>query len=349
MEESVRTIGVIVVLALTWLAGSVAANPVVTTFFSEIQTSPESLQRLEVHPYNWPEWPNPIDLSGCRVRTRTGTATINSGVVVNESAYVVIDRNNTTGTFSLGVDSDSIAVLTPAGDTEIWDLTYPSYSPGPYASWAPRPDMSCALAEFWVGFPDPYEVFAWYNDSTPTFGQPNDDVSGSISGTITDEHAQPLSGVLMTFSSQFGGAQFEEDTSSGSYRLWPTGPCTFWVSASKSGYGDGHYSDSVRVGTGEDRTGIDIVLHSLGNAEPVQVARPVLNWEGTILSATVTEPVTADLMTVNVLGQVCRRQRLELSPGTSRLQPALGLPSGIYMVRGLIGKESVNHKVMVLR
>ena len=69
------------------LATTVWANPVMETFFSEIQTSPDSLERLEIHHYNW-FGGFPFDMSDFRLVTKAGTTYVNQGVILeNENSY----------------------------------------------------------------------------------------------------------------------------------------------------------------------------------------------------------------------------------------------------------------------
>jgi hypothetical protein len=241
----------LVFVALCW------ANPFVVEFFSEIQTAPDSLEFLEIHPYGWPYYP--MDLEGYMVVSGADTACVDSGVVLwDESSYVVLDHSNTYGNLRLPDDSGSVTLLTPYGDT-VWTLFYPD-GPYPYNGdviWSPPAGMSCAIYQGWTPWPDPYDYYVWYVDSTPTPGQANDDTLGGISGQVLDQNGQPLNDAWVTLSYPRGHAHGYTYTY-GTFDFRPLGPGTYWLTAEKTGYLAGCYPESVRIGANEYRGGVNI-------------------------------------------------------------------------------------------
>ncbi|MBM3323410.1 lamin tail domain-containing protein, partial [candidate division WOR-3 bacterium] len=128
--------------ALLFVPGLCPANPVAEYFLSEIQVAPDSLERIEVHMYTR-ERPFPVDLSGWQVVTSSCTATVNDGIVLEDSnSYVVLSRENLTGPFSLPDDSGEIELWSPGGGPMDW------YEYGRY-NWAPPAGMSATTHSYW--------------------------------------------------------------------------------------------------------------------------------------------------------------------------------------------------------
>ncbi len=306
-----------------------AANPVMTAILSEYQAAPDSLERVEVHLINFPS--ETLDLSGCHVCTRAGTATIMSGIKVTDSDYVVLDTSNLTGVFGLADDSDHVALVSPSGaDT----LDYVAY---PEGGWTPRPGMSGALTRYYLPQPPPepfLEEFVWYVDSTPTFGQPNDDTQGAISGYVYDQDSTPLDyasvqiscpqGCRLVYTNNYGYP-------SGYYLFNATGPGTYWVTASWGGF-SAAYAESIRLGADEGRSQVNIFIQVSGVPDRPARRAPVICGQGRLLDIVVPERAPLDLTAVNVLGQVVRRQRIELAPGLNTIAFD-ELPRGVYFVR----------------
>jgi len=113
---------------LTALVAISLANPILErVYLSEFQTSPDSLERIELVPVLDPSR-YPFEIGGAQIVTNAGTATIDSGVCF-ETPYslVVVDSTNTTGTFSLGDDSDDIRLYVPCdNDTLSFSVRYPA-------------------------------------------------------------------------------------------------------------------------------------------------------------------------------------------------------------------------------
>ncbi|MFB0510151.1 MAG: T9SS type A sorting domain-containing protein [bacterium] len=315
------------IITIVFLITTIPANPVIVTFFSEIQTSPDSLERLEIHPYNW-SYGYPFDLSGFRLVTKAGTTYVNQGVVVeNENSYVVLDQSNMNGIFSLGDDSDTILLSRPNGDS-VWAISYPSrYRYSPYGCWAPESGMSCAIYQGWTPWPDPTSYYLWFIDSTPTFGLPNDDTLGGIYGRVFSIDSTPLGSVWVSIAGPHGGDYYLVYTPGIPFEFHPTGPGIFEVSATKDGYAQGFYPESVRVGANETRTGIDIYL------EPLPLVKELIsplnnNWhvKSTIVSSELTVVGTGRAFLINIAG----KKIADLVPGANDISH---LSPGIYFLR----------------
>lgn len=257
-----------IVLALSvllCLAGAAAANPIVVVMYSEVRVAPDSLEAIELYPYE--NVVCPMDLSGYRIVARGGTAIIDSGVMLEESSFVVIDRSNTTGTFSLGDSCDSIEILDRSGwPIGVAPLLYPGgYYYGP--AFAPGPGLSAALYQRWVNRrPDPYYWYRWYIDSTPTFGSGNDDTLGRISGRVLDDRGLPVYGAWVTMRNRHG-SDYTYTDSSGRYSIFPVGPGVYELIAQKTGHLPGVFPDSVRLGTNQQVDTVDIWLYRVGVSE----------------------------------------------------------------------------------
>lgn len=200
-----------------------AANPILASFFSEIQVAPDSLERIEINPRVFGV---PYDLSGCTLVTNAGRAVVAPGTIIySDTQYLVLDRHNLTGPFHLGDSSDHIWLRGARGG-DVWDLLYPSYYGGDASScWTPPAGMSSALV--WTSD----STVAWYTDATPTFGAPNDDSAGGIYGRVFDQDSHPVSQAWAQISGPYGGAWSLPTGADGRYWFHPTGLGTFWVTA----------------------------------------------------------------------------------------------------------------------
>jgi hypothetical protein len=327
------TYRLVLAFVITLACGVAVANPIPASFFNEIQVAPDSLERLELFPRSFR--PPPIDLSGCTLVTRAGRAVINPGVGIwTDSDYVVIDRHNTTGTFSFGDDSDFVRLRGAQGG-DVWDVIYPG------DCFTPRGGASSALV--WVD----ESTTVWYCDPTPTFGAPNDDTAGGISGTVFDADSHPVPNAYAYLSNPWGG-HYQRTGDNGSYRFHPTGPGTFWISARWQTY-TGAYPESVQVDVNQARNGVDVFLPVAPVGEPAPGTGFRIDWLAGRLRIVASRPTLVDLRMVNALGQICARVRRSVGAGTTDLEPAVMLPTGVYLVQGVIGKEKVNHKVTVFR
>lgn len=221
--------------------------------------------------------------------------------------------------------------------------------PGPQgwdSCFRPPAGMSCVPHYYYEGPPgDQYLARLWFV-AQPTFGGPNTDTSGRISGTVRNQNSQPLCSASVCISGPEGSTSTLSQ-SDGSYLLDWIGPGTFQVTATKEGH-TGEYSDSVVLAENESRSGVDITVPYTGAAEPPKVNLK-LDWCGNWLRVSLPEPALADLRTVNVLGRVCGRLHEMLAAGETELHPLGALPDGVYLVQGTIGKEKVNRKVTVFR
>jgi hypothetical protein len=333
-----------VAAALAWAPA--AANPVIATLVNEFQVAPDSHEWLELDTRGWSD-PG-LDLSGWTVRTRAGVATINSGVVIpDQYSKVIIDRTNTTGTFALADDSDDLHLVSPGGTYDL-ALTYPADPARYFCTWRPGPGQSVCRHTYTVGWPDPLLVVAYYFDATPTPGEPNDDSLGGIFGRVTNQLAQPLCSAVVRISNAQGGDYAVTD-GAGNYSFAPTGPGTFRVSASRAGYADGQYPDSVETAPNESRQNIDITLASLNVAESRRRLSSGLEWRKATLTLALSAPAEIDLQAVNMLGRVGGCERSRLSAGVHRLSLLADQPSGVYLVQGRVGAEPVRRRIAIVR
>jgi hypothetical protein len=172
---------------------------------NEFQTSPDSLQRIELH------WSAedfsfyPETLLGWKIVTSYGTATIDTPLVL-DSNYVVIDSTNTSGVFKLGETHDTIEIIAihEHGESIVEYLFYPEYAPTP-----PPGASACHLVCSYYSLLGTEIIDDWYIDSTPTFCKPNDDYPGCvITGKVYAADSTPMPGALI---SVFQGYYFDED------------------------------------------------------------------------------------------------------------------------------------------
>ena len=334
---------VVTVFVATLLLGAAAeANPIVPTLINEIQVAPDSLERIELNTRYWPGGYQ--DFSGWQIITNAGTAVIDNGVVATgPDDYIVLDRNNVTGTFSLGDAEDVIILRGGPSDVEV---SYPSAQFTHAQCWCPPAEISVARIVHWVTLPEPAIIYRWYFDATPSFGAQNDDTLGGIFGTVRNQNAQPLCSAEVRISGPGGGNVFWTN-GAGMYYAHPTGRGTFWITATKGGQ-TGEYPESVAVAQNEVRNDIDIIVPYSG-ANEVPEVRLKMDWRGGWLRVSAGGPTQTDLSVVNASGRVCGRLRTLLTAGENELHPLAVLPAGVYLVQGTIGKEKVNRKVTVFK
>jgi hypothetical protein len=338
------------------LAFAADANPVMDWYISEIQVAPDSLERVELHFYSGSQCPG--DLSGARIITRAGTAVIDSGVVLDSTNYVVIDRTNTSGTFSLADDSDNVRLAIPPDTLNGQSVVYPGNPNRNHAhSWRPPAGLSCCLAtwtEYWPPALDYVDVVTWYIDSTPTFGSANDGAAGGISGLIFDNNGHALPGATVTISAAQGEAQMVSAEQyywpAGYYEEMPTGPGVFFVTAAKEGYLPGCYSDSIRLNTNERQYYINIYLYPLGLAEQAVAsgrACPCISWYRDRLLIVCDRECPARVRVVDEVGRVVWRQTVELRTGTNGVVLNAQLDPGVYFASCRLGERTLKTKFVL--
>ncbi|MEO0086389.1 MAG: hypothetical protein ABIK37_07150 [candidate division WOR-3 bacterium] len=333
-----------------------AANPIMTVVFSEVQVAPDSLERLELHPYSWAHG-FPYDLGGAQVITRAGTAVVNSGVVFeNESSYVVLDRSNLTGTFSLG-DTGDLVRFVLGHDLETLSVAYPG---NPYRShersFVPPAGMSAAVYQWWEGvYPDLYDVYTWYLDSTPTFGAANDDNAGGVFGTVRDDDSVGLAGATVTLSGPNGAFQmttwsgYPSPYGRGYYFQKPTGPGRFWMSVTLPDYLPWSLAESLELGANELRQ-IDVVLvpdtvgveEQAARTQVLQVA-----WRKREIIVHAAEPARAAVGVFGSDGRLVWQNLVVLERGANALALVPKPPAGVYLVSVRSGAAAFGRKVVI--
>jgi hypothetical protein len=328
-------------LCLFFAAAVAAANPVVEYFFSEIQVAPDSLERIELHMYSDAR-PYPVDLSGWSLTTNAGIATIDSGIALRDSNdFVIISRDNVSGPFALGDDSDNVRLEEGAGLRD-------NYSYG-RCGWTPPADVSVAIYTHWEGvWPDEYLVGDWYLDSTPTFGAPNDDRYGGIAGRVLDRFGHPLEHCGVWFESSRGTGYATCD-STGRYVMSPLGPGTFRVSAhSDSTYLPTYYPESVSIGVNGWCDSINITMYPAGTAEePRGMTRQgLVHQRGRSLVLTSDRPGTALVSVYDNLGRVRMTEKVVLVSDSNELAlPSLS--SGVYFANCRFGERTLKTKLVL--
>jgi len=322
------------------LTAVLSANPTMEYFISEVQVAPDSFERVELHMYSH-ERQYPVDLSGWQIVTNAGVATIDSGVVLEDSSsFAVISHENTTGTFSLGDSADSISLT--GGDCE------------PYVygndGWTPPAGMSASAYTFWAGmYPDLYLVCEWYLDATPTFGAPNDNHDGGIAGRVLDRFGQPLPWCTVTFRNQNGHASVGCDSTDGHYYTYPLGPGTYQVSArSDSTYLPTDYPDSVTIVADEWRDSINMTMYPAGVADERHGPghRTLLRQRGRTLVLNADRPGTALVRVYDNLGRVRMSEKVTFSSGSNEVA-LTDLKSGVYFASCRLVDRTFNTKFVL--
>jgi hypothetical protein len=332
---------------LVAFATILSANPVIAVALSEIQTAPDSLERIEFHNY---EGVNGLNLSGAELVTRAGTAVIDSGVVIYpETSYVVIDSTNTTGVFSLGDDTDDVRLVMHG--TTLFRLRYPANPFRSYSSsWAPPPGTSASILQWTESGSDDW-IYTWYIDATPTFGEPNDDTFGGITGYVYGDDSVPVDGATIRMTAAQGTVQML----SGEVGLWPpgyfaqtpTGPGEFVLTAEYPGYLPYTYPETIQLEPNNGR-GVKVYLRRPGAVEePAKsMTVPQVRQRGRTLVLDADRPGTAFVSVYDNLGRVRASEKVALVMGESELAlPSLA--SGVYFANCRLGERTLNAKFVL--
>jgi hypothetical protein len=337
-----------IAVLLIVLTAALSANPVIPVALSEIQTAPDSLERIELYSYAGKEV---LDLSGAELVTNAGTAVIDSGLVVYpESNYVVIDRTNTTGVFSLGDDSDYIRLSLP--DHNYFELRYPA---NPFrnrsGSWAPPSGASASIFQWWE-WQDGlwWDEYTWYVDGTPTFGTPNDDTLGGITGFVYGDDST-INGATVRITSAQGAAEMPSGRiwpwPPGYFALTPTGMGRFVVTVDCPGYLPYEYPDTIGLPPNGGRE-INIYLQRpgavderTGNAAVVD-----LHQRGRTLALNTDRAGIGVVTVYDNLGRVRMSEKVALVSGSNELALP-SLRSGVYFANCRFGERTLNTKFVL--
>lgn len=335
------------------------ANPTMDVIqVSEFETAPESLQRIELYAV-FRNRSLPFDLGGTRIVTNSGTAVVDSGVCFDTWPHniVVLDSANTTGTFSLGVDSDWIRVQPlDSSNMYAYGVRYPA---NPHwsneGSWVPPKDASASLYSWVVYTPpngDPEIFYTWYIDLSPTFGAWNDDYGGGIWGSVYDQDSG-LSDATVRISSVYGYGTSTMSTDdswdtyfAGYFEQKPTGPGRFVVTVECEGYLPYTYPETIELATNEERL-LDICLTRAGVAEEQMRGAQVvgLHQRGQRLVLNAVRPGIAAVTIYDNLGRVRISERVRLVSGTNEVAlPSLG--SGVYFASCGLGARMLKTKLV---
>jgi len=316
------------------------ANPILEYFLSEIQVAPDSLERIEIHMYSH-ERSYPVDLSGWTVTTNGGSATIDSGIVLQgPTDFAVITHENVSGTFTLGDSSDDIWL-------EGASLAEDRYLYGGGQNWTPPYGMSvAAFITTGMAGPEEYLPRVWYIDSTPTFGWPNDDFGGRISGRVLDRFGRPLEYCDVLFEAAQGTGNTSCD-STGRYVMSPLGPGTYRVSAhSDSTYLPIYYPESVSIGVNGLRDSVNMTMYPVGVSEHREtVPFAVLHQRGRTLVLNADRAGIGVVTVYDNLGRVRMSEKVALVEGKNELaMPSLS--SGVYFATAHKGTSRSTVKVV---
>ncbi|UCG90904.1 MAG: carboxypeptidase regulatory-like domain-containing protein [candidate division WOR-3 bacterium] len=190
--------------------GMLNANPIFTEIIHEFQVGPYDSERIEFRYFATPSvdtiYNNSIALFNTLIVTPAGSSYVDTSMHLPPYGYSVIERSVLSGPFWLPNDSGYIEVYKDTQWLPIWDsIFYPGHA-NMYPVHAPIPPSYCSAAKFYCYAYDstwplsPYGLITdWYVDSTPTFGEANDDYPGCfVSGHVYDSNGFPLLGARVT-------------------------------------------------------------------------------------------------------------------------------------------------------
>jgi hypothetical protein len=332
-------------VCLLFAAAVVAANPVFTTFLSEVSVD-SAHQFVELH--GQPDG-QPADMNGWQLVTSTSVCTLtcqlqqDSFLVVDSEALAVGDIGH--GKLWLNPLGDSVFLLYRDGSVED-HVHFPRY-PTRLDS-APLPPSNGSIA-FWNCLEGMGQDMNWYVDSTPTPGRQNDDYS-MIAGTITGTDGDTLDEVIVYAAGACGDCSCWLFKQTG-YTVKGLGAGTYKVGAQATH--DGHvynavYPESVAVGCSETVSGIDFAFDLVGVAETQSTPLlPLMRVSGRalLLSGDGTAPVIVQLY--NQVGS--RVGEYDLGPfrGEKRIELPAMLSPGIYFALAQKGTYRSTIKVVL--
>jgi len=341
----------VAVLSMVFVA-VVSANPTIPVFFSEIQTAPDSLERIEFHVYAG--WGGELDLSGAKIVTMAGIAVVDSGTMLDSANYVVIDGTNTSGTFALCDDSDYVRLYVPDVFVDTLRLRYPANPHWSHSgSWAPPSGASAALYAWSEYLPsdEMKDFYTWYVDQTPTFGMRNDDCAGGVSGYVYDRDSA-LNGATVRIASAFGTSLMESGDAwwrggPGDFDQVPTGPGRFEVTVEYTGYLPYTYPETIALAPNEGREVSVYLQRPVATEEPEENAiNCELHQRGRSLFLDADRPGTALVSVYDHLGRVRATKRVVLVAGKNELAlPSLG--SGVYFAGCRLGERTLKTKFVL--
>lgn len=338
-----------VLIGLVFCISFIYANPILVTMLHEFQTSPDSLERIELH--QTPEqFSTTVNLSGCQIRTRAGIATINQGVILPAGGYITIDSTNTSGIFSLGDLSDTIALY---WSSYLLDrVTYPRST----AIWysVPTPPYGGSSCLYRTPYSFPGDMINWYIDSTPTFGFVNDNWS-SISGRVLNAQGQPVIGNFVQASSLTDISCAYTD-SFGNYIIAGLGAGKYWVTV-WAHVQVGNYPESVYVGYSQNVLGININLPfvrieqdnelSLFN-NLISVPSPTRN--NSKIEFVLPHENKVLLKIYDAKGSLLKTLlNQKLNAGQHQIGLNMHLVPGVYFLNADIGKQRLTKKLIVVK
>jgi hypothetical protein len=342
-----------VIFGLIFSITVIFANPVFISYINEIQTAPESLQRIEIHTTPFPG--AGANLSGYWIKTRAGIATINQGTIIPYTGFITIDSTNTSGIFHLNTITDTITIYSN-NNYILQSVIFPAQPVGEDLAPAPPFGGSVCL------YRSPYYYFIewdkinWYIDSTPTFDEPNDDWS-SISGTILNAQGQPASGLFVDASGQNGDMCGFSDTA-GHYDICGLGQGKYWLTV-WIGYGvfAGNYPESVYVGYSQNVPNININLPLNGIEQTTKLLQsdftfitPNPFYNNAKISFVLPFETEVLIKLFDIRGDFLKTiLNQKLNAGQHQIRLNLSLVPGVYFLNANIGQQQLTKKLIVVR
>jgi len=320
---------------LTVVLSVLIANPYPEYIaINEFQTAPQWFERIELRSVLNPAR-HPFEIGGSQIVTNAGIAIVDSGVCFDTWPYIVVlDSTNTTGTFSLGDDSDYIRAYVSDGNATFdWEVRYPG------RSWVPPRGASASLAHY------------YYVDLSPTFGGWNDDAGGGIWGHVRDQDSA-LNGATVRVTSAYGygtlalGTHRDSLYGSGYFGLKPTGPGRFVVTVECSGYLPYTYPETLELAVNEGRQ-LNIYLERAGVAEEHTNSTYVveLRQRGRTLVLNADRPGVVLVSVYDNLGRIRMSEKVGVGSGSKELALP-SLQSGVYFASCQFGERILRIKLV---
>ncbi|MBC8376827.1 MAG: T9SS type A sorting domain-containing protein [FCB group bacterium] len=159
----------------------VQSNPIALKYFSELQLDNQTRMGWAIELFIM--WSEDSTMDGWYMTTSSDTAMLDSGIILSEGIFILLDEGTLQTPLSLSPSGETITLFNSAG---YWmdELRYGDVE----NTETPSPPSGYSICL-------DYEMYHyWYLDSTPTLGAEND-TSGAMStieGNIYDHDGNPL-------------------------------------------------------------------------------------------------------------------------------------------------------------
>lgn len=316
------------------------ADPIVPTILNEVQTAPDSLQRIELAIYPWEE------IAVDSIVTSLEKKVIGETLRLSDYYYWIIP-------VEIDKEGDEVEVywriLYGDADYFLWDRTICNSNSPPYGS-----SLSFIRSENSWGMTNDI----WYIDPTPTFGMENDDW-GNIRGKVLDEQGKPIEQARVEAIGKYTEYYGEVSWMNGKYII-TLGVGRYLLQAKAKGYKTQVYPESIDVENRKTITDVDFILTKAGIEEEIPFTVPSLTSTGSArdrikIAFILPKGASVKLKIYDASGKLVRfLLNREISQGAHTISwngcnnRGRILPSGIYFIMLEADSVAITKRILLL-